>query len=448
MKKLLLSCLALLSTQSLAAANSTLPDGIWQNKSYGYVLVTKSNQAQLYDLSAVGCVLQDRFSAAELVGLMGTIDAESSSTQLRFLGLAPYRFNKLTNLPAACEKKALLKGADALLNLRVLLGTLKQFEIESAARGLDYPALEQEFFKKAKVARNSKATWQLLAALVERTHDPHVSLAKRDNEVSGKSAREAQFERTHGHDSTTVRKNLKAYLLGSETPLVGELRVVGNRKIAWGYLPNNIAYIVPLAMGGYTEGLDESSGAVAHEKASAEVFATLFGAIKDAKGVVLDLRYNQGGFDRVALAWASHFTDKNVTIGKKFAGDETPTDIVVQATAGPRYLGPVVALIGNYTVSAGETGALAMAALPNVTVIGEPTQGALSDAIPKRLPNGWQFTVSIETYQSTDGTTLELKGVQPDVLTRLSERTTDAMRYGEEIKQAMAIIDPLNAASR
>jgi carboxyl-terminal processing protease len=441
MKKLLLTCVMLLCTQSMAAANASLPDGIWQSKSYGYVLALKSNRAQLFDLSNVGCALQDRFSAAQLSALLGPMDPESSATELRFQGLAPYRFDKLANLPAACEKRALLKGDDAALNLRVLLTTLKQFEIESAARGLDYPKLEQEFLAKANTARNAKATWQLLAALVERSKDPHVSLAKRDDEVSGKSDREAQFESTHGNDSMTVRKNLKAYLLGSETPLVGELQVIGNRKIAWGYLPNSIAYIVPLAMGGYTEGLDESSGAAAHAKASVAVLESLFSTIKGANGVVFDLRYNQGGFDQVALAWAARFTNANVTIGKKFAGDETRTDIVVIPADGQKYLGPVVTLIGNYTVSAGETGALAMAELPNVTMIGEPTQGALSDAIPKRLPNGWRFTVSIETYQKKDGTKLELKGVQPDMLTDLGERKTDLARYGEEINQAIEVIE-------
>ncbi len=422
---------------------STLPDGIWQNPGYGYVLQSKANKAQLFDLSDAGCVLQDRFSADQLVAILGPVNHKAinhKGNELRFEGLTPYRFDQIAALPAACEKKALLKGSEALVNTKVMLATLKQFEIDSAARGLDYPALEKEFLAKAKTTRDAKATWQLLAEIVRRSKDPHVSIAKRDDEMSGKSERESNFEKTHGADSTTVRKNLKAYLLGSETPLVSELQVIGNRKIAWGYLPNKIAYIVPLAMGGYVDGLDESAGANAHAAASAAVLESLLTTIKDAKGVILDLRYNQGGFDQVALAWATRFTDVPITVGKKSAGNQTATDIVLQPTGGQQYLGPVMTLIGNYTVSAGETAALAMAAIPRVTLIGEPTQGAFSDAIPKRLPNGWQFTVSIERYQSPDGSNLELHGVQPDMPSNLGDRKTDAARYGEEINQAMAVI--------
>ncbi len=58
--------------------------------------------------------------------------------------------------------------------------------------------------------------------------------------------------------------------------------------------------------------------------------------------------------------------------------------------------------------------ALSLRALPQVTHVGEPTRGALSDALEKRLPNGWVVQLSNETYLDAEGRHWEGRGIMPD----------------------------------
>jgi carboxyl-terminal processing protease len=51
----------------------------------------------------------------------------------------------------------------------------------------------------------------------------------------------------------------------------------------------------------------------------------------------------------------------------------------------------VVLITNDRTVSAADVFALMMSELPNVTIIGEPTNGSYSDIYSKKLPNGWRI---------------------------------------------------------
>jgi C-terminal processing protease CtpA/Prc len=48
-------------------------------------------------------------------------------------------------------------------------------------------------------------------------------------------------------------------------------------------------------------------------------------------------------------------------------------------------------------------------------VVGANTQGVFSDELDRRLPNGWTFGPSNETYLTKDGKTFEGTGVPPDI---------------------------------
>jgi carboxyl-terminal processing protease len=421
--------------QTLRAA--TFPQGVWHSHDYGYVLDTSGPKAQLFDLSDLGCVLNRSLSPQEVAGYFGNQVEVASDLLIARTGIGEYRFSKQQRLPKACEKKYRLAGSDPQLNFQVLLATLKQFEIDAAQRGLDWSALEQEFSPRVKAARNSKMLWPLMVELVQRTNDPHVSISNGRDEESATSEREKLFEKENGADSISVRKGLKTYLQSATSPIQGELSVIGNRKIAWGRLAENDCYVAPLAMGGYVANMPEDAGADAHAKAAESVFDDLFTQLKNCRRLILDLRFNQGGFDSVSLSWAARVATTQTLAFRKSIGAAAAVDVNVKPSKSMRFAGPVAVLIGHYTVSAGETCAQAMAQLSNVITIGDPTQGALSDAIPKALPNGWTFTLSMERYERPDGSKLELQGVIPKYASGLTLRQDDEDRYGAEIKQAI-----------
>lgn len=58
-----------------------------------------------------------------------------------------------------------------------------------------------------------------------------------------------------------------------------------------------------------------------------------------------------------------------------------------------------------------------MRSLPNVTLVGESTQGALSDPLEKKLPNGFEFSLSNQFYFSPQREWFEHVGIPVDIET-------------------------------
>ena len=70
-----------------------------------------------------------------------------------------------------------------------------------------------------------------------------------------------------------------------------------------------------------------------------------------------------------------------------------------------------------------------MNALPQVTTIGETTQGGLSDLLFVFLPNGWLVTLSNEQYTSHDRIVYEGVGIPPEIELLMSP---DSLAEGRE----------------
>ena len=76
---------------------------------------------------------------------------------------------------------------------------------------------------------------------------------------------------------------------------------------------------------------------------------------------------------------------------------------------------PIVLLTCDFVFSGGEAFALAIRELPHVTIIGDHTNGIFSYQLEKKLPNGWEYSLSYQTYFSADMVCYEGKGVPVDV---------------------------------
>jgi C-terminal processing protease CtpA/Prc len=144
---------------------------------------------------------------------------------------------------------------------------------------------------------------------------------------------------------------------------------------------------------------------------------------RGVKGLIIDLRINRGGADPYGIQVAGRLTDEPYVAFVKRARNDAqdpeswtvPQPSTVRVSAGPRFLGMVVELIGPDTVSGGETFTMAlMGRKPHVVRIGENTQGVYSDVLERSLPNGWRFGLPNEVYLTEQGTHFEASGVPPD----------------------------------
>jgi C-terminal processing protease CtpA/Prc len=118
-----------------------------------------------------------------------------------------------------------------------------------------------------------------------------------------------------------------------------------------------------------------------------------------------------------------------------------PQPMMVHVTDRPGFRGPVILLTSAHGISAAETFVMALLGRdPHVTRVGANTQGVFSDELGRRLPNGWTFGLSNETYLTKEGKTFEGTGVPPDIEAPIFPKEDLAVRRDSAIDKALQVL--------
>jgi C-terminal processing protease CtpA/Prc len=149
------------------------------------------------------------------------------------------------------------------------------------------------------------------------------------------------------------------------------------------------------------------------------VLDQVFNELKNCGSMVVDVRFNLGGSDRLALEIAGRFTP-STRVGWKFSARNgngfAREQVVMQKPTGTyTFTKPTVVLTSIVTSSAAEVFTLMMRQLPGVKTMGESTNGIFSTVLPKELPNGWLITLSNEVLIDARGQVFEGTGIPADV---------------------------------
>lgn len=422
-----------------AAATSTWSDGYYLNEDYGYELKISGKRAELRNRVRVAtsdghaaseCWVQERSSLNDMMLWLGEPAAAVVENE-RFVvhtGIAQYRWQRSKASP--CEQKA---DRDPIRNLTSFAALLRQHDPFVAQHGLALDAwqketqvqLEQALAKKISARKVEAMLAKAIAHYVAESGDPHFGFQSNSvqsntfqrNSVAakGESSKVKHYETQLGQGLIAQRKFLRPFLSGNDSPFSSKVEAVGGRALI-GRVSPQIGYLALATMGGF-DGMEESAGTLAHQRAAAELFDSLLRQLdtSETTGLILDLRYNQGGYDAVSFELASRFAaSRTLAYTREMVSGYTQA-IWLQPSNRKRFDKALAVLISPGTVSAGETAALALAQLPNVKLFGcGATQGAFSDAIPKTLPNGWQLTLSMELVRDPLGQSQERTGVSPD----------------------------------
>jgi hypothetical protein len=141
---------------------------------------------------------------------------------------------------------------------------------------------------------------------------------------------------------------------------------------------------------------------------------------QDKKGLIIDVRFNGGGADLISYKIAGRFADKK-RLGHykrtRINGTSNFTELepwYLKPKGRKQFTNPIIILTSDWSASATEIFILAMKELPYVTIIGDTTEGILSDMYPFKLPNGWKVTLSHQQYFSTKMVNYEGKGIEPN----------------------------------
>jgi carboxyl-terminal processing protease len=154
---------------------------------------------------------------------------------------------------------------------------------------------------------------------------------------------------------------------------------------------------------------------------SFEVIDEIIQKFKDKDGIIIDIRWNPGGFQPNFETIAGRFADRKrlfVKVRSKngiMKSDFSDwVDWYIEPKGPLQFNKPVVILTSRKTGSASEWFTLAMKTLPNVTTVGDTTNGSFSPQIHRELPNGWSFALSTQIVASADFKIYEGTGIPPD----------------------------------
>lgn len=139
-----------------------------------------------------------------------------------------------------------------------------------------------------------------------------------------------------------------------------------------------------------------------------------------ARGLILDLRGNPGGFLDEAVAVASIFLARGaLTTLVDRAGKRTP---VVVTTGGFKFAGPVAVLVDRQTASAAEMVAGAFQDAGQA-VIGARSFGKGTVQVLRRLPGGAVLQLTVAQYLTPNGTVVDGRGILPMIEVEVEEGT-------------------------
>jgi hypothetical protein len=287
-------------------------------------------------------------------------------------------------------------------------------------RGVDWRSQALMYRQRVSPATSNDELFGILCEMILPLDDHHVSVsqggkrcyAAGDVPWKNKSKDIEEFvERKYLRDGGTHRGAITFGAIDNATAYIDIHHMVG--CVTWFGMPRRTA------------------------KEIDEALATM----TNVKKIIIDVRFNSGGYDACALGFASRFVDKKRLVYSKetyYKGAYgSHQDLFISAQGNVNHKARVLVLTSRATVSAAETFVMAMMALPQVTTLGEFTGGIHSDIYLKKLSNGWQVGLSNQRYILPDGKVYEAIGLPPKIPMTF---TGDVVEHGgdEILERAIA----------
>jgi carboxyl-terminal processing protease len=157
-------------------------------------------------------------------------------------------------------------------------------------------------------------------------------------------------------------------------------------------------------------------------------------SMKDASGIIIDLRGNPGGFGGMATGVAGLLVKEQTSLGTmKSRNNETKFIIYPQTDV---YQGKVVVLTDYGSASTSEIFAAGLQEIGRAQVVGERSAGAVLPSVFEKLPTGAIFQYVISDYKSPKNILLEHRGAIPDTEVKL---TRESLLKGRDLQLEEAI---------
>ena len=429
--------------------------GIWERTGYGDVYLIGDKSTTLYQYTRATCLELYELDNSDLSEWL--TDIEMQEDEDVFLATSSdipafrLHFSRLNALPDVCHSDRLISNKPTE-TFEHLWHTFNDYYAFFNERGVDwnkqYDSIEGLIHDKLK----KKRLFKLLSRLLAPIDDGHVYLESNSREFSPESLRgsdavlakgfEIQSEFDDYDEFTESQFEIYNDVLLDYLDSRSIAKTDGDSPLLWATVGDRIGYLLVEGMASISDSEDATT--TDDIKAINTIMDRAMNDLKHTRSLIIDVRFNGGGYDSVGLAIANRFTDKRQQVISKTARNysgETESRYAYLVPEGETpYLKPVVIIAGPDSASATEVFILAMRALPQVTLIGQPTNGIFSDELYKLLPNGWEFNLSNEVYYDHLGVSHEGKGVPPDISVNVFSLKDNAKRRNAALEMALGIL--------
>lgn len=405
-------------------------DGIWRSLGYGQVLEISGETVTVYQ-EVGGRVLPSRVEIAhragtrfefEIVpwGYRSTFEMARAGDMLalseRDTG-REFLFERLQELLPVTSRTD-----DPEVNLEYFLQLFADLYPAFEDRAVDWPAASRRLRSEFSADLAEEDLYELLSRGLDAIgEDGHIGInGPGDNRYSPATPFASPMIRS-------PRREERRQLI-REKYIDDSVSETANGNILYGWAEPGIGYIEVQAV----ESLSPDPALSAQHAAMEVALQELWNFFRHARGLILDVRLNGGGFDALALMIAGLFADQeHVAFSKRarIQGTDRLTEprlFLVEPRAQNLSDIPLRLLTGPGTASGAEILVMAMMQFPQSRRLGEPTMGILSDTYIRELPNGWTVRLYSERYFTFDGGAWEATGIPPDRFVPFTEEHLDA----------------------
>ncbi|WP_461302968.1 S41 family peptidase [Aureisphaera sp.] len=430
----LLAMFLFAACQDKSPSKNSIND-VWVSVGSGWILqIQDSTQYSLYDITSISC-LPSRTS--ELGEILPSLSLRNDTLSFK-KGVMTYKFTRIGELPELCAAVVPeAKNIDPLYNFEVFATTVKEHYAFFTLNKLDWQTLYLQQKSKLNIESTAAELYIVIEETLELLNDNHAFL-EATSEVH------AVLEQMESEAPEEEESELKEYGDFQISQLVVDHHIDNEMTqdswlLKWGTMHESTGYIVVKAMWLYAD-LDIPQSLI-DEMGFVDAYVTTFHQLnegdyieKEVEGIrpildnamkdlshtdqlIIDLRFNGGGQDAVSFEILNRFNDKRRRVVKtklKVEEGYSPEQSLFLEAHPTPYTNPVYVLTSQQTGSAAEAFSICSKPIPHMKRIGTATQGALSTALKKELPNGWVFSISNEVYMDNQGNSYENVGVPVD----------------------------------
>lgn len=413
--------------------------GVWELKGAGDIWAFGEDKFTTYSYNSFGCIKDMEVDLADIEEAINYLSITDDSTRITYdsLGSNKDSFQLRGQLPEICKAENLLTQTDLVTNFEFLWHSMNDYYAFFELRDIDWQGVYEEYRPQITATTTKPEFFEMMDDIFSEFGDGHLSLSDGEEfDASGNALngftlevlRNGVDEDEEFSDAWNELKGSNEYILSTLLQEDELQSYEDSDAIRWGTVADNIGYIridrvQNINFAGEQAEADsflDQLTLISQDLVDTDtVMQTALSGMGNTDALIIDLRFNGGGYDNVSLKIASYFSNVDQTIGTKkiqnqnFEGDDYHLNLVKSPIDA--YIKPVYVITGRSTGSGGEVLSMALKALPQVTLIGEATNGSVSDILEHSLPNGWQLSLSNEVYTDIEGTKIESIGVTPDV---------------------------------